>query len=74
MRKKRMAAAVALFTLLGFMACFPGPAAAGAKRGLLLWFNELVPVLFPLWYCPTFWCGQTLPADFLQPPILSFTG
>ena len=47
MRKKRMAAAVALFTLLGFMACFPGPAAAGAKRGLLLWFNELVPVLFP---------------------------
>ncbi len=44
--KKTLTGLFAVFSLL-FVLCFPRQAMEGASEGLLLWFNQLIPALFP---------------------------
>lgn len=44
---KRLLSAAALLALLFFLLFFPKTALAAAQNGLLLWYRNLVPVLFP---------------------------
>lgn len=44
--KKTLTGLFAVLSLL-FVLCFPRQAMDGASEGLLLWFNQLIPALFP---------------------------
>lgn len=44
--KKTLTGLFAVLSLL-FVLCFPRQAMEGASEGLLLWFNQLIPALFP---------------------------
>ncbi|MDD3794828.1 MAG: hypothetical protein PHE06_02430 [Lachnospiraceae bacterium] len=46
-RYKRITFAVLLFSLFSFLLFFPEKALECAQKGLLLWYRNLVPVLFP---------------------------